>query len=74
MTKVLTNDKDLFFSPWTTGVDKQFEKHHYNDSQEDSLDQIISTSPSLLRKIKEVRESLKEVRLYDDKDMFGDND
>lgn len=71
MTKIFTTEEDLFFSPWATGIDRIFEKHHSNDSQEYSLAEIINVSPRLLKKIKEVRESLKEVRFYDDRDIFN---
>ena len=70
MTKVFTTEEDLLFSPWATGIDRIFEKHRFNDSQEYSLAEVISASPSLVKEIKEARESLKEVRFYDDTDIF----
>jgi len=74
MAKIFTAEEDLLFSPWNTGIDQIFEKHHFNDSQEYSLAEIINASPRLLKKIKKVRESLKEVKFYDESDIFKGGD
>jgi len=70
MTKVLTNPKDVLFSPWTTGLNEQFEVYHFNEHQFE-MTELINLSPELLKDIEKARESLKDVKFYDDKDIFG---
>jgi len=69
--KVFTAEKDLLFSPWTTGIDQIFEKHRFNDFQEYSLAEIVYASPKLLKKIKAVRKSLRKVKFLHDQDLYG---
>ena len=76
VTKVLTNQKDVSLSPWTTGLDEYFEVyvHPFNEhinEYESETTEIINRSPKLLREIEKARESLKHEKLYNDKDIFG---
>ena len=76
MTKVLTDQKDVFLSPWTTGLDEHFEVYVYPFNEhisdyEFETTEIINRSPKLLREIEKARESLKHEKLYNDKDIFG---
>jgi len=70
MPKVLTSEKDVLFSPWTTGLNDGFEIYHFNE-HEFEMTEIINLTPELLRDIEKVRDSLKDVKFYDDKDIFG---
>lgn len=76
VTKVLTNQKDVSLSPWTTDLDEHFEVyvHPFNEhinEYESGTTEIINRSPKLLREIEKARESLKHEKLYNDKDIFG---
>jgi len=70
MPKVLTSEKDVLFSPWTTGLNEQFEIYHFNE-HEFEMTELINLTPELLKDIEKARESLKDVKFYDDKDIFG---
>jgi len=70
MTKILTNPKDVLYSPWTTGLNDGFEVYHFNEHQFE-MTELINSSPDLLKDVEEARESLKNVTFYDDKDIFG---
>ena len=70
MRKVLSDEKDVLFSPWTTGLNEQFEVYHFNE-HEFEMTELINSSPELLQDIEKARKSLKEVKFYDDKDIFA---
>jgi len=70
MTKTLTKPKDVVGSPWTNGLNEHFEVYHFNEHQFE-MTKLINLSPELLKDIEKARESLKDVKFYDDKDIFG---
>jgi len=69
MTKILANPKDIFPSVWTTGLNEQFEVYHFNEHQFE-MTELINLSPQLLKDIEKARAGLKDVKFYDDKDIF----
>lgn len=59
------------FSTWTKCNDQLFGKYHFNEYQID-LSEAINLSPELLNGILHARTTLNNVRLLNDKDVFGE--
>ncbi len=62
--------KKIGFSTWAK-CDDQFGKYNFNEYQVD-LTEAINLSPELLKGIIFARTTLNDVKLLDDKDVFGE--
>ncbi|HEY0087877.1 MAG TPA: hypothetical protein VGB37_03480 [Candidatus Lokiarchaeia archaeon] len=70
MLTMITRERDLGFTTWTNSND-QFGRYPFNEYRID-LTEIINLSPNLLDSIISARESLSNVTLLNESDIFND--
>jgi hypothetical protein len=68
--EMILGAKDIGFNTWAQCND-QFGKYHFNEYKID-LTEAINLSPELLEGIIFARTTLNDVKLLNDKDVFGE--